>query len=65
MSARRQGIGTELLEWFEREMGTYGVGEIHAGIANFHALYKPLVDTWRLYDNSGERPVFINSNDLP
>jgi len=37
----------------------------HTGIANFHALYKPLVDTWRLYDNSGERPVFINSNELP
>lgn len=37
----------------------------HAGIANFHALYKPLVDAWRLYDNSGERPVLINSSDLP
>jgi predicted ABC-type ATPase len=37
----------------------------HAGIANFHALYKPLVDAWRLYDNSGERPVLINSSDSP
>ena len=37
----------------------------HAGIANFHVLYKPLVDAWRLYDNSGERPVLINSSDLP
>ena len=36
-----------------------------AGIANFDALYKPLVDAWRLYDNSGERPILINSNDLP
>lgn len=35
----------------------------HAGIANFHALYKPLVDDWRLYDNSGERPILINSSD--
>ncbi len=31
----------------------------HAGISNFHALYKPLVDDWRLYDNSGERPILI------
>lgn len=37
----------------------------HAGIANFHALYKPLVDDWRLYDNSGERPILIHSSDLP
>jgi predicted ABC-type ATPase len=36
-----------------------------AGIANFHALYKPLVDAWRLHDNSGERPVSINSSDPP
>ena len=35
----------------------------HAGMANFHALYKPLVDAWRLYDNSEERPVLINSSD--
>jgi hypothetical protein len=25
MPARRQGIGSELLEWFEHEMGTHGV----------------------------------------
>jgi predicted ABC-type ATPase len=37
----------------------------HAGIANFHALYKPLVDAWKLYDNSGERPIFINSSNPP
>lgn len=37
----------------------------HAGIANFHALYKPLVDAWKLYDNSGERPILINSSDPP
>lgn len=37
----------------------------HAGIANFHALYKPLVDGWKLYDNSGEIPILIHSSDLP
>jgi predicted ABC-type ATPase len=35
----------------------------HAGIANFYALYKPLVDAWKLYDNSGERPILVNSSD--
>ncbi len=35
----------------------------HAGIANFHALYKPLVDAWKLYDNSGERPILINKSN--
>lgn len=37
----------------------------HAGITNFHALYKPLVDVWRLYDNSGEKPYLIESSVLP
>lgn len=37
----------------------------HAGIANFHALYKPLVDRWKLYDSSRERPILINSSDPP
>jgi predicted ABC-type ATPase len=36
-----------------------------AGIANFHSIYKPLVDAWRAYDNSGDEPVLINSSDMP
>jgi predicted ABC-type ATPase len=36
-----------------------------AGITNFHTLYKPLVDAWRLYDNAGEQPLLINSSDHP
>jgi len=35
----------------------------HAGISNFHALYKPLVHDWRLYDNSGERPILISRSN--
>jgi predicted ABC-type ATPase len=31
-----------------------------AGLRNFHELYKPLVDAWALYDNSGDRPVRID-----
>lgn len=27
------------------------------GFANFHGLYKPLVDAWILYDNSGDEPL--------
>lgn len=37
----------------------------HAGISNFHGLYKPLVDGWKLYDSSRERPFLINSSDPP
>jgi predicted ABC-type ATPase len=35
----------------------------HAEIANFHALYEPLVDAWRLYDNSVEKPILINRSN--
>lgn len=34
-----------------------------AGLENFMSLYKPLVDTWRMYDNSSEVPFLINSSD--
>ncbi|MEX2581568.1 MAG: zeta toxin family protein [Verrucomicrobiales bacterium] len=34
----------------------------HSGLANFHTVYKPLVDSWRLYDNSGALPILISSN---
>lgn len=30
-----------------------------AGLRNFEYLYKPVVDEWALYDNSGGEPVFI------
>lgn len=28
-----------------------------SGINNFHHIYKPLVDVWMLYDNSGNEPI--------
>ena len=31
------------------------------GWSNFNQIYKRLVDTWVLYDNSGERPVFLDT----
>jgi predicted ABC-type ATPase len=31
-----------------------------AGLSNFNRLYKPLVDSWALYDNSGDAPVLID-----
>jgi predicted ABC-type ATPase len=32
-----------------------------AGWRNFQQLYKKLVDTWVLYDNSGETPVLVDA----
>ncbi len=32
-----------------------------AGLRNFFGLYSPLADSWRLYDNSGDRPVLVAS----
>ncbi|WP_047534035.1 AAA family ATPase [Methylotenera sp. N17] len=34
-----------------------------AGIGNFDRIYKPLSDTWALYDNSGEQPILIERKD--
>jgi predicted ABC-type ATPase len=36
-----------------------------AGLLNFHQLYKPLVNAWALYDNSGDLPTLISSGDNP
>lgn len=32
----------------------------HKGWSNFEYLYAPLVDRWRVFDNSGERPTLIS-----
>jgi predicted ABC-type ATPase len=32
----------------------------HAGLSNFQEVYKPLVDEWVLYDNSGNEPVRLD-----
>ena len=34
-----------------------------AGLKNFHALYRPLVDSWILYDNADVTPVLLGSGD--
>lgn len=34
-----------------------------AGIINFSRLYRPLVNRWHLYDNTGEKPVLIASGE--
>ncbi len=35
----------------------------HAGIEHFHAIYKPLVDAWALYDNSGDEPHLLDEGE--
>ena len=32
------------------------------GWSNFHHLYRELVDSWRLYDNSGERAILLEES---
>jgi predicted ABC-type ATPase len=36
-----------------------------AGWDNFQSLYKPLVNAWVLYDNSGETPQLLDQGELP
>ena len=33
------------------------------GIENFHKRYKPLVDAWALYENSGNEPILLDWSD--
>lgn len=34
-----------------------------AGLRNFHEIYAHLVDSWMLYDNSGDQPVLMESGE--
>ncbi len=49
--------------------GGHGVDEsvirrrFDKGWYNFHNIYKELVDSWVLYDNSGERPLLIDEGE--
>lgn len=36
-----------------------------AGLRNFSALYKPIVDEWALYDNSGPTPLLLKEGIKP
>lgn len=35
-----------------------------SGINNFHHVYKPLVDVWMLYDNSGNEPIPLDWSEV-
>ncbi len=35
-----------------------------AGWTNFHRLYRPLVDRWFVYDNTGRRPVLLDQGSM-
>jgi len=49
------------------DLGGHGVPEdvirrrYRSGLANFFHLYRPLATSWRMYDNSGNRPRLIAS----
>lgn len=36
-----------------------------SGVRHFHEVYKPIVDSWVLYDNSGPVPVLLEAGDNP
>jgi predicted ABC-type ATPase len=36
-----------------------------AGRANFESLYKPIVDSWTLYDSGGDEPAVIAYGENP
>ncbi|MGD9887827.1 MAG: zeta toxin family protein [Halothiobacillaceae bacterium] len=37
----------------------------NAGIEHFHSIYKPLVNAWVLYDNSGDEPRVLDEGENP
>jgi predicted ABC-type ATPase len=37
----------------------------NAGLRNFHRLYRKIVNSWALYDNSGSSPRLISTGDNP
>jgi predicted ABC-type ATPase len=36
-----------------------------SGLKNFEGIYRPLVNSWALYDNSGDKPRLIANGDNP
>jgi predicted ABC-type ATPase len=40
--------------------GPNGARRFKAGLDNFRRIYRPLVDGWVLYDNSGAQPVLLD-----
>ena len=34
-----------------------------SGLNNFQTIYKPLADSWSLYDNSKEQPLLLETGD--
>ena len=37
----------------------------NAGLVNFRNVFAPLVDGWKLYDNSGTKPVLLEWGERP
>ena len=56
---RRAGYNIKLKVPAEVIIRRFGVGW-----RNFESVYKPLVDCWALYDNSGDRRVLISSEGM-
>lgn len=54
-------VGAPILQGGHGVPGDVVVRRFAAGWRNFNSVYKPLVDAWVLYDNSGDAPVAIEA----
>ena len=54
-------VGARILQGGHGVPGDVVIRRFAAGWRNFNQVYKPLVDAWVLYDNSGDAPVRIEA----
>lgn len=54
-------VGARILQGGHGVPGDVVVRRFASGWRNFERIYKPLVDAWVLYDNSGDAPVRIEA----
>ena len=58
-------VGARILQGGHGIPGDIVIRRYTAGWRNFERVYKPLVDAWVLYDNSGDAPVLIEAEGKP
>ena len=59
----RSRVGARILQGGHGVPADVLVRRFAAGWRNFERVYRPLVDAWALYDNSGDAPVLIEAEE--